>query len=122
MGLDDPGDNYQDLVVWSLAGHAADGSPKVNLPKEIPGHYPESQTLDINPEGEVVNNTTPVIVYEDISLGSIIWLGPMCNLPDPVTNLMEVVGFTKTPGLKNLGAARNIQVKRYGGSLPPLAS
>jgi len=98
------------------------GQKKVAAAVELDVRWEEKQTDALNARGETIKVDVTVVVNQDITVGSLMWLGAKDDLPSPVTDLKEVVSFSKTPNIKGTKFRRVVGLIRYSNSLPPIAS
>lgn len=114
----------QKVVYWPAADSYTDsGRRKVSSSySELDVRWEEKKRQTTNANGEVISLDAMAVVNQDITPGSIFWVGETDDLPDPVTDvtdLYEVVFFNKVPSLKSNVYRRTVDLRKYGDVLPP---
>lgn len=111
----------QKAVLWERSAVDRYGEPTVSDPVEIDVRWEEGLQETIDAEGTPVAASGTVDVDQDIPVGSILWLGELADLPDPVTSgLVEVVSSDKVPDIKGRVYARSVTVRKWRASLPTI--
>lgn len=110
---------FQDTTLWTPSGVDRNGELTVNSPVNIKTRWDASLTASINETGTPTASNGTVVVDIDVEEGSIMRLGLIADLPNPVTTgLYEVVSFNKVPDIKGRKFHRTVTLKRYKGQLP----
>ncbi len=113
---------YQKAVLWPASGSFTDhGTHKLNSPVEIDVRWEDKQEEALDSLGNTITTEASVVVDREIPVGSIIWKGAEGDLPDPPTELKQVVTCKETPGLKARTFRRVVQLTRHSNELPALA-
>lgn len=111
----------QKAVLWTASGSTNEESePTVNAAQEIDVRWEETRDQTTDSQGNIVEITAKVVVDVDIAEGSILWLGALDDVASPPVNLLQVVGRSKIPDVKNRNFRRVLSLKRHG-ALPDLA-
>jgi len=111
----------QKLVYWApLTTSTSTGRKKVSSTKvELKVRWVEGQADALNATGETIRLDAQVKVAQDVTIGGIMRLGALVDLPATPTNLFEIVTFKKVPNLKGKSYDRWAGLQRYSDSLPP---
>lgn len=102
----------QKAVYWPLDSYANRGIPTAGAAVEIMVRWIHSEAEVIDPTGAPVRIDATAVVDRDITPGSRMWLGAKVDLPDPITDQMEVVTFDKTPDVKGRYYRREVTLRR----------
>jgi hypothetical protein len=111
-------------VVWAVTGRDVDGMPIVShSPTQIKCRWVGKQSVMLDKDGNTVAIDATVVVAQDVTLFSAIWMGQLATLPgtspnEPPSNVMTVVIVNKTDDLKGRSTRRTLGVKRAKDSLP----
>ena len=116
----------QETVYWAKADDDERGQQTVNAGIEIKTNWEEGlqESIDLDATPIAIEGT--IDVDRDIEAGSLLRLGPLTDLPDPVTtgtavtNLVEVISFSKIPDLKGRKFSRTVTVQKYKSTLPTI--
>lgn len=105
---------HQYIVLWEAAGSVINeyGRRSVYEPEELRVRWELVNRQGMNALNEIVAIDGVVFCVPDIAVGSLVWLGKMADLPSPVTNLLEVVGFENTPDIKGRIFQKDALLKR----------
>jgi hypothetical protein len=114
---------FQRAVLWTTYTNEA-GEPVVNLPpEEIKVRWPRTRRNIDSPQ----NNTNAVtadqvIVYQEIAVGSLMWLGALDDIPGtsyvPESDIMEVESYSVVPDLKGRRFRQEVSLKKFMNKLP----
>ena len=110
------------VLYASSTDHTSQGQKKVAAAVELDVRWEEGQSDALNDRGETIRIDATAVVDQDITVGSLVWLGAKDDLPSPVTDLKEVVSFSKIPNQKGTVFRRVVGLIRYSNALPPIAS
>ena len=111
-------------VYWEAVGIDAYNNPTIlaEVGVEIPCRWNADSREVVNPKGAVVTTDGLVIVNQDIAIGSILWLGELADLPDPLTDLVQVIKFNTGDDLKGRHQRRSVDIMKYTDTLPTVSS
>ena len=115
---------FQKAVWWAMTGTAYDnyGEPLVSDPVEIDVRWENVRKDILDPQGNTVEVDAVVVVDRDMSVGDILWLGTLYDLPGtsetPTLDIREVVSFSSIPDLKGRYYRRVVMLKRLSDELP----
>lgn len=91
-------------------------------PVELKVRWVAKQSSMLDHQGNTVAVDATAIVDQDVTLGSIMWLGGLRDLPTPTnvptSGLMVVKMFNKTGDLKNRNFRRKVGLMRSNDVLP----
>jgi len=110
----------QKTVLWAYVSRDEYGSPTVSSAVEIDVRWEVTNGLLMDPLGKPVAYDAWVVVGQEVSIGSIMWLGCLDDLPTTPTNLFTVVGNVAIPDIKNREVFRPILLVRYSDTLPTI--
>lgn len=110
----------QSAVLWPFAGYDSYGQPAVESAVELSPdnqdgvRWVEGVTEQISPEGTLVAASDTVHVNRSrvITVGSIMWLGALADVPSPITNHREVIGVNATLDIKGRATKRNVTLQK----------
>lgn len=112
---------YQAATLWAKSGDDRYGEPTVTAPVNITVRWVEKRGQVMGKDDTPIRIDGRVVVNLDIEEGSIVRLGLIADLPDPVTGgLMEIVGFDKTADLKARNNRRVCLIRKYKDTLPTI--
>jgi len=111
----------QKAVLYVLAGRDNYGKATVNAGIEISVRWENKQAEVLDSQGTLVGTDTVVYVDRDVTIGSVLWLGKLINLPSVPTELKEVISYQKIPDVKNRAFRRKLLCMKYSDSLPTIA-
>lgn len=109
---------YQKAVHWPLYGYDGNGEPTVSSPQEITCRWEDVTRQIMGDNGTPIAIDAEVWVDTDVAEGSMMWKGQLIDLPDPATDIMEVVGHDEIPDVKGRVSETVLYLKRYRDSLP----
>ncbi len=113
----------QYAVLWEASGKNSFAETTIKKPVEIKCRWEDkrSQTLDENNNVLIYDGT--VYLSCEVPEDSILWLGRLMDKPNDseITNLHEVVVFSKKPNLKNTKYEYKATVRNYKNKLPAFA-
>lgn len=110
---------FQRAVLWKKTG--VDGYGVVIVardPIEIACRWNIVETKSGGGDTDVSSQTSSLVVDQEIEIGSVIWVGDLSLLPDPVSNLLQVIDVTNVPDIKGRKFYRTVRVQRFTNSLP----
>ena len=107
-------------VLWTNVGNDNYGEPVVGvIPVEIRCRWESGIGEQLSPlTGALQETTTLVWVDRDIPVDSIMWHGRLKDLPNPTSDLREVIEFDKIPDIKGRRFTRVVKLIKFGGKLP----
>lgn len=118
-------DRYQLALLFQPVSVDRFGQPVIGLPTEIRVRWVDKQSEMLDPQGNSVVMDATAVVFQDIPIGSRMWLGGLADwvgtgTGSGVTNegLMEVKGFNKTSDVKNRYIRRTVGLMRFR-DVPP---
>lgn len=112
----------QKAVLWAAGTTSTSiGRKKVSAAVEIDVRWENVQRDALGDDGETIVTDATVQVYQDVAVGSLVWLGELADWSTSVGGLHEVVTVGKIPNLKGTRFRRILGVIRYSNSLPPIA-
>lgn len=114
-------DLHQKAVLWAKNGTNRYGEVKVDAATEIDVRWETTERQVIGPNGSPISLDSVAYVDQDITVGSIMWLGELTDVPTPPTNLREVVDFKSVPDIRNKKTRRRVFLTKYSSTLPGLA-
>ncbi|KKN70648.1 hypothetical protein LCGC14_0429210 [marine sediment metagenome] len=112
---------HQKAVLWAANGFDDFGEPKVDAATEITVRWQEGLQEAVDPNGNTIALDAVVVVNQDVTVGSIMWLGKKDDLASPPVDLKQVVSFSKIPDVKGRVFRRKVGLIRYSNELPALA-
>jgi len=116
---------YQKAVLWAANGTISRyGEKEVSAAVEIDARWEEGLTRTINEDGTPSSSSGTVHVDQAIAEGSIMWLGKLADLPNPITEstgLAEVVGANEMTDISGRDIKRDVQVQKFRGTLPTVS-
>lgn len=111
----------EEAVLWARSGFDKKGIPKVTTPVEIMSRWEKGARQIMGPEDVPIGATGNVMVDREITVGSLLWLGELEDLPDAPSGLVEVIDYEEIPDVKGEEKQRNVVVRRWKDSLPTVA-
>lgn len=115
-------ERHQKAVLWAFHSHDRHGQIKVSSPVELTVRWEEERRSTIGDDGTPLSIDVTVWVDRDIRPLSIMRLGKLASLPNPVTGLMQVITTEKSPDIKGRMTQYSVLLKRYGDTLPEVVS
>ena len=111
---------FDDIVLWLSAGTDRDNEEQVLTSYHINGRWDPDVHQMRDATGKLVNTDVAVIVEEkeEITIGSIMWLGLVQDLPNPPTNLFKVIAICETRDIRARSPETQIGLVRYKNTLP----
>ena len=95
-------DRHQDAVVWTSAGrYDIHGQPKMLPGREVIVRWTEVKRSIQGPDNNTIPIEAEVIGDELFPIDSVMCLGTIDRLPDPLTGLLKVATSKRTSDLKN---------------------
>lgn len=111
----------QKAVIWSYITDDDYGNIICAQPIEINCRWVGSIGEQLNPlTATIMDVSTTVVVDRAIAVKSLIWLGELANLLEPISNLNQVKNYNDTPDIKGRNFLKTVTVIRYRNSLPAL--
>lgn len=119
-------DRYEKAIVWDFSGTDQYGQPKTSVPREITVRWVWGDRLANSPNGSPITTNATVIVNEEISVGSTMWLGELeqwygsggTGSGEEDDWVMEVVSYNEAPDLKNRNRRRELGLAFYKDQSP----
>lgn len=108
----------QKAVVWAQSGYDATGEPIVSSGSEVSCRWEDRQDEILGEDATPIAFDATVLLDQDVAVDSLMWLGELANVPDPVTDLHIVVKFNKVPDIKGRKFTRTAHLVKYRDSLP----
>ena len=108
----------QDAVLWTDAGEDRYGREKISAAVDIKVRWEVDEQNEITDDGEVERRNVTVFVDREIAEGSLMRLGTIATLPNPVTNVFEVVTYREIPDIKGCEFQRTVTLQKYDKTLP----
>lgn len=108
-------------VLWIITGRDRYVKPVLSSPVEIRCRWISTKKERVDAQGNTITIDAQVYVGRDILIGSLMWLGRLADLgvgQVPSSDVMQVVGFPKTPDLKGRNYRRMVNLMRYTDTLP----
>ena len=109
---------HQTAVLWELSSYDSKGEPTVSAPEEISVRWEYVSALILSDVDAPVPRNGEVWLDQAVTPGSILWKGCLEDLPDPATDLYEVIQYDEVPDVKGRFVERIATVRRYRNSLP----
>ena len=118
-------DRKQKAAYWEAytAANQLDnyGQRNVKSPVELKVRWVEGQREMLDAQGNSIAVDATAVVDRVIPLGSILWLGALADVPNPITQLHEVISRENTPDIKGRNMRRTVGLKRFRDALPTIA-
>ncbi len=111
----------QKAVLYTLSRYDADGDVVLSNPVELSVRKELGSPLAINPIGATIEFDVALWVDQEITLGSVVWLGALADLPGVPTNLKEVVDYREMPDIKGRNFERIILLNAWNNTLPTVS-
>jgi len=112
---------HQKAVLWAATGNFDnEGDALISSPVEITVRWEEVLEEAVDPNGNTVAVDAKITVDRVITVGSILWLGELIDLPSPPTELKQVIGRNHIPGIKSRQTYRSLMLMRYSDTLPTI--
>lgn len=108
-------------VYWELGTLDMYGQPTLNTPVELSVRWEHGLAQEILPQTNPQSVDATVWVKQDVTVGSMMWIGALTDLPTPVTDVLEIVEFQKIPDIKGRAYERAALLRRYANSLPTVS-
>lgn len=105
-------------VYWPTTGDNDYGDPKFSDPIQIRCRW-DSTVSD--PPAALVSSeqdSSLIGVDRDVTIGGLLWLGKLRDLPDEPLGLRQIMKFTKTPNLKRRRYMRTATVTTFAKKIP----
>lgn len=100
-------------VIWPFTGRStSDGSEVLDSPREIRVREERNRRNSVAADATRKTVDATLYVAEEVVLGSQVWIGRLADLPDPLVDLLVVVGYDRVPDLKNNKVRRTILLSR----------
>lgn len=111
----------QKAVLWAASTASTSiGRKKVTAAIEIDVRWENSQSDGLDADGETIKFDATVQVYQDVAVGSLLWLGELADWTATTGGLFEVQTVGKIPNLKSTRFRRILGLRRYSDTLPPI--
>lgn len=94
------------------------GNIKVGPPQPINVRWTNQKRLSTAPDGQTITTDADVLCDTAIPVQSILRLGGMDEIPDPIDKLYRVMALNETPDLKNRESAYSVSLSRSNDTLP----
>ena len=112
---------YEKAVLWPLSGQDNFGEVTLATRVEVTVRWDDTQREALDAQGKTIKIDASVLVDRSIAVGSIMWKGELADLPNPPTNLFQVIGYEETSAINNKFRHREVLLMKYGNTLPALA-
>lgn len=106
------------VVLWEYQGNDAYGDPVCFSPIEIMCRLDNNSRQIVDPLRGTIQTVADLIVDREIPMLSIIWPGPMIELPANPTGLLQIVFHDSTPDLKHRFSLLSLSCIRYKDQVP----
>lgn len=114
----------QTVVIWDASTRNQYGELSVSNPREITVEAPIREDEAREPDNEGRTKTSEIVSDEYLTIGSIIWIGTLLELPtgtaDDPSPLYRVVGRAKQPDIKGRNFRYTATLMYHGNTLPPV--
>lgn len=116
-------DLHQKAVFWEATGNIDDnGEPIVTATKvEINARWEIKRNEFTGSRTNTVAFDELAVVDREITIGSILRLGALIDLPSPEDNLRKVVDYSEIPDVKNRAVRRVVMMIKRSDRLPTTA-
>lgn len=111
-------DLRQDAVLWDFNGQDRHGRPILENPVALKVRWVLNDAQVVDPFGNTIQSSGTVILSVDVKNMSLMWLGKLADLPNPPTNLHQVIKANTTPDIKNRNIRFDYFLMRYSDKLP----
>ncbi len=117
---------FDDIVYWPYSGVDRDNEEQILSGYQIKGRWDTDLRQMRDATGKLVNTDVQLITdQEDVVIGSIMWLGLVQDLPNPVTDvtdLFKVIAVNETNDIRKTADVmeREIGLARYKNTLPTI--
>jgi len=110
----------QDAVLWPFSSFNASGDIQVSVATPVKVRWESISSESVS--AEVAPEAKNISVYVDrvISVGSVMRLGKLRQLPTPVDKVMEVINYDEVPDIKARYYQRTVTLRKYGNTLPTI--
>lgn len=96
------------------------GKPRVSAGVQIRIKTELTEAENRNPQSSGVSYDYDAVVLQRLEVGSLVWIGKLADLPNPVTNLLEVVWYDEVSTLDESKVSRTAGLKRYSNAAPTI--
>ena len=111
----------QTVVLWPFVKRDEYGEVVVGPPRGIKVRFQLVSKQAIDPLGRIIAIDAEMVVNEDISIDSLVFLGPM-ELATAGSQKMAVKTKTMTPDIHNVHIRRTVGLMRHNSAVVPLGS
>lgn len=118
-------DRKQRAVLWAVTGTNNHGQKVCTTTGvELKVRWVGKQAVRLDPQGNTIAVDATVIVAQDVTIGSIMWLGALADIPGtgtpplPESDLMQVKTFDKTDSMNPNFVRREVGLMRYNDTFP----
>lgn len=107
-------------VYWEPSGVDDDGNKTIVSSDgiEIPCRWIDTPSEVRDQKGNVIAIDGTAIVDQQLTIGGILRLGNLSDLPDPLTDLKYIWQTPTTPDIKGRNTRRKVLFMRYTDTLP----
>lgn len=108
-------------VLWVVTGRDRYVKPVYATPVEVRCRWIQTKKEKVDAQGNTIAIDAQVYVGRDIPIASLMWFGRLTELDgdqSPLSDVMQVVTFPKTPDLKGRNHRRMVNLMRYADALP----
>lgn len=111
-------DRKQKAVYWASSGTNSLGEPTHSDPIEVSVRIRKGISQSMDAKNNVIASHIQFGVDREIPAGSLLWIGELANLPDPVTSegIFEIIDYSEVPDIKARKFDRHVDTKRHGGT------
>jgi len=110
----------QKATLWAVAGRDREGRPTVSAGVEILVRWEKATEEIISDEALSLVASDVLMTDQEIAEGSIIWKGALADVPDPPTDLREVISNEEIPDVKGRSYQRTVVLGKYANALPTI--
>lgn len=113
----------QTAVLWEAAGTDIYGREVVSSdPYEVSVVWTWGRSQSRDAKGNVIAIDATVLIFQEVPVDSVMWLGTLDDLPGtalvPEEDVMVVASCNASPNMKNTETAYDLKLARRGASLP----
>ena len=111
---------HQKAVYWAATGHEDNNGEQIvtatNI--QINVRWETKRNEFTGPRSNTVAFDELAVVDREITIGSILRLGALLDLPSPLNNLRKVVDYSEIPDVKNRAKRRVVLLIKRSDRLP----
>jgi hypothetical protein len=118
---------YQAALLWNVTGVDRYGQRTVAPPVQVRVRWNHNRTEMLDPHGNQTTLDASVIVAQEVTIGSLMWLGLLSDWYGTGSGtggvggddeLMEVKTSKRVPDIKNRFQQRELGLMRFRGTVP----